>query len=226
MLMTIPGLALYYGGFANKSSQINTMAMVFVSYTLTSVIWIVYGYALAFGDDVGSGFIGDGKKIFMQGLTGNSMHPLAPTIPEFVYCIYQLTFAAITLGLVCGALIERIKFTTYIIFSVIWMTIVYLPLAHWVWGGGFLSKWGVLDYAGGTVVHINSGISALAGTIILEKRAKPHENPRSMSFIVIGTGLLWFGWFGFNAGSALMANGTAATAFINTNTSAAVSGMV
>ena len=226
MLMSIPGLALYYGGFANKTSQINTMAMVFVSYSMTSIVWIVYGYALAFGDDTVGGFIGNGRKIFLQGLTPNSISPLASTIPEFIYCTFQLTFAAITVGLVCGGLIERIKFDAFLVFSVLWATFVYLPIAHWVWGGGFLMQWGVLDFAGGTVVHINSGIAALVGTIILGKRLNPHENPRSMSFTMIGTGLLWFGWFGFNAGSATAATGNAATAFINTNTATAVSSIV
>ena len=226
MLMSIPGLALYYGGFANKTSQINTMAMVFASYSLTSIVWVVYGYALAFGDDVAGGFIGDGRRIFLQGLSPSSISPLASTIPEFIYCAFQLTFAAITVGLACGGLIERIKFSAFIVFSLLWATFVYLPVAHWVWGGGFLMKWGVLDYAGGTVVHINSGIAALAGTIVLGKRLDPHENPRSMAFIMIGTGLLWFGWFGFNAGSAVAANGNATAAFINTNTSAAVSSIV
>ena len=225
MIMTIPGLALYYHGFANKNSQINTMAMVFISYVIVSVIWIVYGYALAFGDDAANGFIGNGRKIFLQGLSPNSFSTLAPTIPEYIYCTYQCTFAAITTGLFCGGLIERVRFDTWIVLSILWTTFVYLPIAHWVWAGGFLAQWGVLDFAGGTVVHINSGIAALSGTIVLGMRLNPHENPRSMTFIMIGTGLLWFGWFGFNAGSAVAANGNAAAAFINTNSAAAVSSL-
>ena len=225
MLMSIPGLALYYGGFVNKTSQINTIAMVFVSYSLTSVLWVVYGYALAFGDDAG-GFIGNGRKILLQGLTSNSVSPLATTVPEYIFVAFQLTFAAITVALVSGSLIERIKFSSYLIFSVLWATFVYLPIAHWLWGGGFLAQWGVLDFAGGLVVHINSGMAALAGTIVLGKRLDPHNNPRSMQFITMGTGFLWFGWFGFNAGSSHAANGNASLVFINANTSSSVASII
>ena len=225
MIMSIPGLALYYGGFSNKTSQINTIALVFASYCLTSIVWIVYGYALAFGDDKG-GIIGNGRKIFLQGLSSNSVSPFASTVPEYIFVAFQLTFASITVALVCAGFIERIKFSSYLIFSVLWATFIYVPIAHWVWGGGFLSQWGLLDFAGGTVVHINSGMAALAGTVVLGKRLIPHENPRSMAFIMTGTGFLWFGWFGFNAGSSHAANGNAAAVVINANTASAVSSIV
>ena len=225
MIMTVPGLALYYHGFARKTSQVNTLAMVFISYVLVSILWIVYGYAFAFGDDAG-GFIGNGRKIFLQGLSPNSFNPLAPTVPEYIYCSFQCTFAAITTALFSGGLIERARFDSWIVLAILWTTIVYLPISHWVWGGGFLAQWGVLDFAGGTVVHINSGIAALSGTIVLGMRLNPHENPRSITFIMIGTALLWFGWFGFNAGSAVAANGSATAAFINTNSAAAVSSLI
>ena len=226
LIMTLPGLVLYYGGFSNKPSQINTMAMVFVSYALVTAVWICYGYALAFGDDVAGGLIGNGRKIFLQGLSQNSISTAAPTIPEYLYCAFESCFASLTVALACAGLIERIKFTSYVYFVVLWTTFVYLPIAHWVWGGGFLSAWGVIDYAGGTVVHINSGIAALVGTIIMKKRLDPHENPRSIGFVMMGTGFLWFGWFGFNGGSSLYSGAKAGIAFINTNTAASVSSIV
>jgi ammonium transporter, Amt family len=221
MIMTLPGLALYYGGYAKKSCRTNAMAMVFVSYSIVSLLWILYGYGLAFGLNDG-GYAANGKRVFLQGLSSQSRSPLAPTIPEFVYVMYELVFAAITVALVCGGFVERIKFTSWILFCVFWLTVVYVPVAHWVWGQGFLWDWGVLDFAGGTVVHINSGIAALVGTIILGPRTNQQEEPRNISFVMIGASLLWFGWFGFNAGSALTSGGDAGAAFLNTNTATAV----
>jgi ammonium transporter, Amt family len=226
MLMSIPGLALYYGGFANKDSRINSMAMVFISYAITSVIWVFYGYGLSFGLNGPGDLIGKGRRIFLQGLCSKSISSLAPTIPEFVYVAFQLTFAAITVGLVSGALIERFLFRSWAVFCVLWLTFVYVPVAHWVWGQGYLYNIGVIDFAGGTVVHINSGVAALVGTIVLGKRIEPHEDPRNIVYIMTGTGLLWFGWFGFNAGSALTAGSDAGAALINTNTATSMSSLV
>jgi Amt family ammonium transporter len=221
MLMSIPGLALFYGGLAKTKDALNTMAMTFVTFCIASVLWVVYGYSFAFVGDIG-GFIGGASKFFLSGVGPDSISALAGTIPEYVFIVFQLTFAAITVALASGAYIERMKFSAWILFSVLWMTLVYLPVAHWVWGGGFLAKLGALDFAGGTVVHINAGIAALVGALILGKRRAKAIIPGNLTLVVTGAGLLWFGWFGFNAGSALAANGLAGAAFINTNTAAAV----
>ncbi|OGW37176.1 MAG: ammonia channel protein [Nitrospirae bacterium RBG_13_39_12] len=222
MLMTIPGLALFYGGLAKRKDTLNTMAMSFVTFCTVSVLWIIYGYTFAFGTDV-RGIIGSAEKLFLSGVGVNS---LSNTIPEYIFIVFQLTFAAITVALASGAYIERMKFSAWLLFSVLWMTLVYLPVAHWVWGGGFLSKLGALDFAGGTVVHINAGIAALVGALVLGKRREATLKPSNLTLVVTGAGLLWFGWFGFNAGSALAANGLAGAAFINTNTAAAVAAVV
>jgi len=218
MLMSIPGLALFYGGLAKRKDVLNTMAMTFVSFCIVSVLWVVYGYTLAFGSDIG-GFIGSMEKFFLKGVTASS---LSGTYPEYVFIVFQLTFAAITVALVSGAWIERIKFPAWILFTILWVTLVYLPVAHWVWGGGFLAEHGALDFAGGTVVHINAGIAALVGALVLGKRKDTSLIPGNLTLVVIGIGLLWFGWFGFNAGSALAADGIAGAAFINTNTATAI----
>lgn len=218
MLMTIPGLALFYGGLSKRKDTLNTIAMSFVTFCIVSFLWVIYGYTFAFGTDVG-GVIGDAGKLFLSGVTVNS---LSGTIPEFIFVVFQLTFAAITVALVSGAYIERMKFSAWVLFSLLWMTFAYLPVAHWVWGGGFLAKLGALDFAGGTVVHINAGVAALVGALILGKRREATLMPNNLTLTVLGAGLLWFGWFGFNAGSALAANGIAGAAFINTNTAAAV----
>ncbi len=218
MLMSIPGLALFYGGLAKRKDSLNTMAMTFVTFCIVSVLWVIYGYTFTFGADIG-GFIGGFEKAFLKGVGVSS---LSGTIPEYIFIVYQLTFAAITVALVSGAYIERMKFSAWILFSVLWMTLVYLPVAHWVWGGGFLAKMGALDFAGGTVVHVNAGIAALVGALLLGKRREKAIIPGNLTLVVTGAGLLWFGWFGFNAGSALGANGLAGAAFINTNTAAAV----
>ena len=218
MLMTLPGLALFYGGLAKRKDTLNTMAMSFVTYCIVSFLWVVYGYTFTFGADIG-GFIGSPEKLFLSGITVES---LSMTIPEFVFVVFQMTFAAITVALASGAYIERMKFSAWILFSVLWMTLVYVPVAHWVWGGGFLAQLGALDFAGGTVVHINAGIAALVGALVLGKRKEASLKPSNLTLVITGAGLLWFGWFGFNAGSALAANGLAGAAFINTNTAAAM----
>lgn len=221
MLMSVPGLALFYGGLAKRKDALNTIAMTLSAFAIVSVLWIVYGYALTFGKDI-SGFIGSPSKFFLSDIHIRSVVDVASTIPEYVFVVYQLTFAAITVALVSGAFIERMKFSAWVIFTVLWMTFVYVPVSHWVWGGGFLAKMGALDFAGGTVVHLNAGIAALVGVILLGKRRDISLIPHNLTMVVTGTGLLWFGWFGFNAGSALSANGIAGVAFINTNTAAAV----
>lgn len=221
MLMSIPGLALFYGGLTKRKDALNTMAMTFVTFCIVSVLWVIYGYTFAFGDDI-SGIIGKPAKLLLSGVGPNSISEMAKTIPEYIFIVYQLTFAAITVALASGAYIERMKFSAWILFSILWMTIVYLPVAHWVWGGGFLAKLGALDFAGGTVVHINAGIAALVGALVLGKRREMTLIPHNLTMVVTGAGLLWFGWFGFNAGSALAANGLAGAAFLNTNTATAV----
>ena len=221
MLMSIPGLALFYGGLAKTKDALNTMAMTFVTFCIVSVLWVLYGYSFSFVGDI-RGIIGDASRLFLKGIGPNSISDAAKTIPEYIFIAYQLTFAAITVALASGAYIERMKFSAWVLFSVIWMTVVYLPVAHWVWGGGFLAKLGALDFAGGTVVHINAGIAALVGALILGKRKTKAIIPGNLTLVVTGAGLLWFGWFGFNAGSALAANGLAGAAFINTNTATAV----
>ena len=221
MLMSLPGLALFYGGLAKRKDSLNTMAMTFVTFCIVSVLWVIYGYTFSFDTDI-KGIIGGASKLFLRGVGPNSISDLAKTIPEFIFIVYQLTFAAITVALASGAYIERMKFSAWILFSVLWMTIVYLPVAHWVWGNGFLAKAGALDFAGGTVVHINAGIAALVGALLLGKRREKAIIPSNLTLVITGAGLLWFGWFGFNAGSALAASGLAGAAFINTNTATAV----
>jgi Amt family ammonium transporter len=224
MLMSIPGLALFYGGLAKRKDALNTMAMTFVTFCIVSLLWVMYGYTFSFGTDI-RGLLGGAEKLMLKGIGPNSISDLAKTIPEYVFLAYQLTFAAITVALASGAYIERMKFSAWIIFSVLWMTLVYIPVAHWVWGGGFLAKLGALDFAGGTVVHVNAGVAALVGALILGKRREKALIPGNLTLVITGAGLLWFGWFGFNAGSALGANGLAGAAFINTNTAAAVAAL-
>jgi ammonium transporter, Amt family len=221
MLMTLPGLALFYGGLAKRKDSLNTMAMSFVTYCIVSFLWVLYGFTFAFGTDIG-GVIGSAEKLLLSGVGTNSINDLAKTIPEYVYVVYQLTFAAITVALASGAYIERMKFSAWVLFSILWMTFVYVPITHWVWGGGFLAKLGALDFAGGTVVHVNAGIAALVGALVLGKRHEVALKPSNLTLVVTGAGLLWFGWFGFNAGSAVAANGLAGVALINTNTAAAL----
>lgn len=221
MLMTVPGLAIFYGGLAKKKDVLNTIAMSFVTYCIVSFLWVLYGYSLSFSGDIG-GIIGYLDKALLNGVTVNS---LQGTIPEVLFSMFQLTFAAITVALVSGAYIERMKFSAWVLFSTLWMSLVYVPIAHWVWGGGFLAKLGALDFAGGTVVHINAGIAAVIGVLILGKRKNTLLVPNNLTLVAIGAALLWFGWFGFNAGSAAASNGLAAQAFINTNTATAVAAL-
>ena len=218
MLMSVPALAIFYGGLAKRKDTLNTMAMTLVTYALITFLWIVYGYSLTFCGDV-SGILGNMQNFLLHKI---SMQSLSESLPEYVFVVFQLTFAAITVALISGAYIERMKFSAWVLFSFLWFTLVYVPVAHWIWGGGFLAKKGVIDFAGGIVVHLTAGIAALVGCLILGKRKEPVLVPSNLTLVVIGTGLLWFGWFGFNAGSALASNALAGIAFVNTNLAGAM----
>jgi Amt family ammonium transporter len=221
MVMTPAGLALFYGGMSRYKNLLNTYAMTFVAYCLGSVIWMMWGYSLAFGPDKG-GIIGGLDNVFLYGIGVDS---LSGTIPTYVFVVFQMTFAAITVALVLGSIVDRMKFSSWIVFTVLWLTFIYSPLAHWVWGGGWIGQMGALDFAGGTVVHINAGVAGLVLSLMVGKRigyGKSPMFPSSVSLTALGAALLWFGWFGFNAGSELAADGVAASAFLVTNTSAAM----
>ena len=222
ILMTIPGLALFYGGLIRRENVLNTLFLSFITFSIVSILWFIYGYDLAFGADAW-GILGTLTNPFFNGvLESNTLSSYAPTIPEGLYAVFQMTFAAITVALISGAVVERMKFSAWLAFVPIWLTLVYLPIAHWVWGGGWLFQMGVLDFAGGLVVHLSSGIGALALVLLVGIRKNARLLPHHLGYSVIGTGLLWFGWFGFNAGSALGATNLAVSAMIVTNTSAAM----
>lgn len=220
MVMTLPGLALFYGGMSKKKNVLNTMFLSLIAFAIACVIWICYGYQFAFGSTIG-GFIGIPTNLLLQGIPIDMIHP-DTTIPELLFVVFQATFAAITVALISGAIVGRMKAKTWILFTIIWLTLVYIPVAHWVWGGGWLAQLGALDFAGGAVVHLNSGIAALALILLLGPRKDTRLLPHHLGYAVMGAALLWFGWFGFNGGSALAANGLAANAMITTNTAAAV----
>ena len=219
MLMT-PGLAFFYGGLAGKRNILGIMIQSFVSMGITTVMWFICGYSLCFSGDTMGGFIGDFDKAFMHGVNLNTPFPGNTKLPEFVFIAYQMMFAIITPALITGAFVNRVTFKSYLIFLVLWQLLVYYPFAHMVWGGGLLAKWGVLDFAGGIVVHAIAGFAALASVIYVGKRRDKASPPNSVPLIAIGTGLLWFGWYGFNAGSALDVNAVTGLAFINTDVAA------
>ncbi len=224
MMMTPAGLALFYGGMSRYKNLLNTFAMTFVAYCLSSVIWMMWGYSLSFGTDIG-GLIGGLGNVFMMGIEVNS---LSGTIPTYVFALFQMTFACITVALVLGSIVDRMKFSSWIVFTVLWVTFIYCPIAHWVWGGGWMATMGALDFAGGTVVHINAGVAGMVLSLILGKRigyGKEPMFPSSITLTALGAALLWFGWFGFNAGSQLAADGIAGSAFLVTNTSASIAGL-
>ena len=228
-LMT-PGLAFFYGGMVHRKNVISTMIKSVVAAGVVSILWVVIGFSLCFGDSIG-GLIGDPRTfLFFKGVMSGGPWTLAPSIPLALFALFQLMFAIITPGLVVGAVAERIRFTSYILFIALFSLLVYAPIAHWTWHPeGFLFKMGVLDFAGGTVVHISAGCAALAGALVLKRRQSHLDNkeipPANIPYVLIGTGLLWFGWFGFNAGSALAANALAVSAFATTNTAAAAGGL-
>lgn len=228
-LMT-PGLAFFYGGMVHRKNVLSTMIKSIVSAGIISVLWVTVGFSLAFGDSI-SGLIGNPNTfLFFKGVNSGPAWSLAPTIPLTLFALFQLMFAIITPGLVVGAVAERIRFTSYILFIVLFALFVYFPLAHWTWHPeGMLFKMGVMDFAGGTVVHISAGMAALAGALVLKRRKVHQEHqeipPANIPYVLIGTGLLWFGWFGFNAGSALGANSLAVSAFATTNIAAGAAGL-
>jgi Amt family ammonium transporter len=226
LMMTIPGLALFYGGMVRRKNVLATVMQSFAVTCLISVLWLIIGYSLAFTP--GSTIIGGLDRIFLRGLTLDGAHELAKTIPETVYLCFQLTFAIITPALIAGAFAERMKFSAMMWFMALWSLIVYAPIAHWVWGGGFLGSWGVLDFAGGTVVHINAGVAGVVCALVIGKRKGfGHDNmaPHNLVYSVIGASLLWVGWFGFNAGSAGAANGNAGMAMAVTQFAAAAAAL-
>lgn len=221
LMMTIPGLALFYSGMVRKKNVLATMAQSLAAVTLISILWVAFGYSLCF---VGDGpWIGTLDRWFLAGMTMDSVNPAAKTIPESLFMLYQMTFAIITVALVAGSVADRMRFSAYLLFSVAWFIFVYIPLAHWVWGGGFLASMGVLDFAGGLVVHLSAGAGGLVAAKVMGRRhgyGTENLSPFDLSLAVMGTGLLWVGWFGFNGGSALSANSRAVMAIIATHLAA------
>jgi Amt family ammonium transporter len=223
--LMVPGLALFYGGMVRRKNILATMMMSFAIIAIVSVLWVLYAYSLSFGPDK-SGIIGGLDWLGLKGVGQDPSSVYATTVPQLAFMAFQAMFAIITVALITGAVVERMKFSALLVFSALWLTLVYCPVAHWVWGsGGWLAKLGVLDFAGGIVVHISAGVSALALALVLGPRKgfkdrEPME-PNNIPMVVLGAGLLWFGWFGFNAGSALTSGGLASSAFVATNTSAA-----
>ncbi len=221
LMMTLPGLALFYAGMVRKRHVLATMAQSVAATALVSILWIALGYTLAFSGD--GQYIGDFARVFMRGAAIDGASPLAKTIPEMLFMAYQMTFAVITCALVGGAVADRLKFSAFVFFCTVWLFIVYVPSAHWVWGGGFLQTLGVIDFAGGIVVHINAGVAGLVAAIMLGARSgygRENMSPFDLSLAVIGTGLLWVGWFGFNGGSALGVGSRAVYAIVATHLAA------
>lgn len=221
MIMT-PGVGLFYGGLVRKKNFIDMITLSFVAFAVVSIQWVLIGYSLAFGPDVG-GFIGNLQNAGLNGV-GMEAGPYSAAVPGLLYMVFQLVFATVTMAIVTSGFAERIKFSSFLVLAVLWTTIVYDPLAHWVWGGGWSSQFGAIDFAGGTVVHISSGFAALALALVIGKRVgygKYAMEPANIPWSILGAILLWFGWFGFNSGSAVDANGLAALAFVTTNTAAA-----
>jgi Amt family ammonium transporter len=225
MMMTPAGLALFYGGMSRYKNLLNTIAMTLVAYCIASLVWVGWGYSLVFGESSNL-FIGSFKYLFLNGI---DIHSVSGTIPTIIFVLFQMTFACISVAIILGAVVDRMKFSSWIVFTILWVTFVYTPVCNWAWGGGWMHKLGALDFAGGNVVHINAGISGLVLALCIGKRkgyGKEAMIPSSVAFTALGAGLLWFGWFGFNAGSALAADGIAASAFLVTNTAAAIGGLV
>src|SRR6185503_935314 len=221
LLMSIPGLALFYAGMVRKKNVLATMAQTLAAVALGSILWMALGYSLAFTGEAPA--IGTLERLFLNGMDINAISPLAKTIPESVFMLYQMTFAVITVALVAGSVADRMRFSAYLWFVAGWLPLVYVPIAHWVWGGGFLGAAGVLDFAGGLVVHLNAGVGGLVACYLLgARRGYGTDNlaPYDLSLAVIGTGLLWVGWFGFNGGSALGANSRAGFAVVATHLAA------
>ena len=221
LMMTIPGLALFYAGMVRKKNILATMAQCMAATFLVSLLWAFYGYSLSFTGD--GAYIGTLDRLFLGGMSLATISPLAKTIPENLFMMYQMTFAVITVALVAGSVADRMRFSAFLLFCAFWLTLVYVPIAHWIWGGGFLGAYGVVDFAGGLVVHVNAGVAGLvAAYVVGSRRGYGSENlsPHDLTLAVVGTGLLWVGWFGFNGGSALGANSRAAMAIVSTHLAA------
>ena len=217
LLMSIPAVAFFYGGLCKRKNVLNTIFLTFIAFSIISVIWVIFGYQFTFGTDI-SGLIGSPSNFFLQGI---GLDELSGTIPTLLFVMFQCAFAGLTCAIISGALVGRMKTKAWIAFTILWVCIVYVPIAHWVWGGGWLMQMGALDFAGGAVVHINSGISALAVALVLGRR-KNISIPHNLGYAVLGAALLWIGWMGFNGGSGLAADGLAANAIIVSNVAAAV----
>ncbi|MGH6766104.1 MAG: ammonium transporter [Bradyrhizobium sp.] len=221
LMMTIPGLALFYSGMVRKKNVLATMAQSLAAVAIISILWVAFGYSLAF---VGDGpLLGTLNRSFLAGMSMDAVNPAAKTIPEALFMLYQMTFAIITVALVAGSVADRMRFSAYLLFSILWFVFVYIPLAHWVWGGGFLGSAGVMDFAGGLVVHLSAGAGGLVAAKVLGRRhgyGSENLSPFDLSLAVVGTGLLWVGWFGFNGGSALAANSRAVMAMVVTHLAA------
>jgi len=228
LLMTMPGLAFFYGGLVRRKNVLSILMQCFIILCVISIQWVLFGYSLAFGPDF-HGIIGNLSWAGLNHVGATPNPDYAATIPHSVFMAFQMMFAVITPALIIGAYAERVKFSAFLIFTILWATFVYDPLAHWVWGaGGWIKSLGALDYAGGIVVHVSSGISALVLAVVLGKRVGYNHKPirpHNLPFTVLGAALLWFGWFGFNAGSALAADGIAGNAFVTTNTATAAAGL-
>ena len=220
VLLMTPGLGFFYGGLVRAKNVVNTIMLSFIAMAVASIVWVLWGYSLAFG--TGTSLIGDLEFIGLQGI---GVSDVDGGIPVLLFVMFQGMFAIITPALITGAFAERFKFSTYLVFLVLWVTLVYAPICHWVWGGGWIGELGALDFAGGTVVHINAGVAAVAAALLVGRRRNPGAQSHNVPYVVLGAALLWFGWFGFNAGSQLAADGVAVSAFIVTNTAAATAAL-
>ena len=218
LLMSIPAVAFFYGGLSKRKNVLNTIFLTFIAFSIVSVIWVIFGYQFAFGSDI-MGIIGSPTNFFLQGI---ALDDLNGTIPTLLFVMFQCAFAGLTVALISGALVGRMKIKAWIVFVIIWVCLVYIPVAHWVWGEGWLMQMGALDFAGGAVVHMNSGAAALAVALVLGKRKDTSLIPHNLGYAVLGAALLWFGWMGFNGGSGLAADGLAANAIIVSNVAAAL----
>ena len=222
VLFMTPGLAFFYGGLVRGRNAVSTIMFSFMTMAVVSVVWVLWGYSLAFGE--GNAWIGDLSAVRLSGI---GIHSVSGTIPTLLFVAFQMMFAIITPALITGAIVERFKFTTYLVFLVLWVTFVYAPIAHWVWAPtGWLFIMGALDFAGGTVVHINAAVAAVVAAMVVGKRQYPGIEPHNVPYVVLGAGILWFGWFGFNAGSALASSGLAVNALLVTNTAAAAGALI
>ena len=223
LLMSVPGIAFFYGGLSKRKNVLNSMFLSLIAFAVVSILWIIYGYQFAFSDVSFAGLVGIPKTLIMEGIGVDS---LTGTIPTFVFAGFQLTFAGLTAAVVSGAIVGRMKTKAWVIFIILWATLVYVPICHWIWGGGWLMNLGAIDFAGGVAVEVNSGFSALALALILGKRKDTSLLPHNLGYSILGAGFLWFGWMGFNGGSALAANGLAGSAILVSNTAAAVAMIV